>query len=116
VDRLPRRGAETAWLLLYALLVGPVCEEIFFRGFLFGAFRRKWPFWAAASASAVAFAGAHWLGAAWGSATPVLLFEVAAGGLAAAYAYDLTGSLLAPVAMHILWNAVQTLTAAAKLG
>jgi membrane protease YdiL (CAAX protease family) len=113
-DALDRRrpSARLAWHHLWvffvALLIGPLCEELFFRGLLFGAFRRQWPFWAAAGVSSVLFALCHGWGAGWGVAGPVLWLQIAAGGLAAAYAYELTGSIVAPVVLHALWNAAQT--------
>jgi membrane protease YdiL (CAAX protease family) len=113
LDRTRRPGGLSlrhAWLLIVALLVGPICEEIFFRGLIFGALRRRWPFWAAALASALVFAASHGWGAGWGLAGPVLWLQIAAGGVAAAYAYELTGTLAAPIVMHALWNAAQTAT------
>ncbi len=104
------------WALLVALLIGPLCEEIFFRGLLFGALRRQWPFWAAAGLSTLIFAVAHGPIAGWTLATVLFWMEIAAGGFIAAYAYELTGTLFAPLIMHMLFNAAQTATGMAPLG
>lgn len=98
------------WLIIVALLVGPICEELFFRGLIFGSLRRKWPFWAAAAVSALIFAASHGWGSGWGIAGPILWLQITAGGLAAAYAYELTGTIAAPITMHVLWNGAQTMT------
>ena len=113
LDRTRRPGTlslQHLWLLIVALLVGPVCEEVFFRGLVFGALRRSFPFWAAALLSSAVFAASHGWGMGWGLAGPILYLQIYAGGLAAAYAYELTGTLAAPVALHALWNAAQTAT------
>lgn len=104
------------WALLVALLLGPLCEEIFFRGLLFGSLRRQWPFWAAAGLSTLIFAVAHGPIAGWSLATVLFWLEIGAGGLIAAYAYELTGTLVAPLVMHVLFNAAQTATGMAPLG
>lgn len=114
IDRSQRRTSlswHQLWALLVALLIGPACEEIFFRGLIFGSLRRRWPFWAAALGSSLVFAGAHGLGAGWGVAAIVLWLEIGAGGLAAAYAYERTGTLAAPLLMHMLWNGIHTAAA-----
>ena len=79
----------------------------FIRRLIFRGLRSKWPFWAAALTSACFFAVAHWPGSGWGIASPILVFEILCGGLAAAYAYEKSGSLLAPVTLHVLWNTMQ---------
>lgn len=113
LDRTRRPGSlslQHLWLLIVALLIGPVCEEVFFRGLIFGGLRRSFPFWAAALLSSAVFTASHGWGMGWGLAGPVLWLQIYAGGLAAAYAYELTGTLAAPVALHALWNAAQTAT------
>jgi membrane protease YdiL (CAAX protease family) len=45
--------------LLVAVLVAPICEEIFFRGFVFPGLARGMPLWGAIVASAVLFGVAH---------------------------------------------------------
>jgi membrane protease YdiL (CAAX protease family) len=98
---------QSLLLLLLGLLLAPLCEELFFRGLVFGALRRSYPFWVSALISSALFAGGHGWGLGWGLAGPVLWLQIFAGGFAAAFAYERTGGLAAPVVMHLLWNAAQ---------
>jgi membrane protease YdiL (CAAX protease family) len=75
----------------------PVVEETLFRGVLYGALRRHWPFAPAALASGAVFAVGHLSLA---GAIPYLLL-----GLLFAYLYERSGSLVAPWAAHGAFNA-----------
>jgi membrane protease YdiL (CAAX protease family) len=50
---------STLALVAGAVLIAPICEEIFFRGFLFGGLLQRMNFWPAALLSAFLFALAH---------------------------------------------------------
>lgn len=50
---------STLALVAGAVLVAPICEELFFRGFLFGGLLHRMSFWPAALLSAFLFALAH---------------------------------------------------------
>lgn len=50
---------STLALLIGAVLIAPICEEIFFRGYLFGGLLHRMSFWPAALLSAFLFALAH---------------------------------------------------------
>ena len=57
-------GLRTTWpwaiaVLLVVAVAGPLCEEIIFRGLLWGAVERRWGRWAALVVSTVVFALAH---------------------------------------------------------
>lgn len=79
-----------------AVFVAPVCEEILFRGYLYGASKKFAGGAAAAVFSALVFAAAH------GSLAALLpLFVV---GLALVFVYEKTGSLWAPMAVHFCFN------------
>lgn len=73
-------------------------EEVFFRSLLFGRIAAEGYGRFALFASALVFAALH-LNV---PAFPVLFLA----GLALAWAYRKTGSLLTPNAMHAVWNAV----------
>ena len=45
--------------LLVAVIVAPICEELFFRGFLLQGLRQNMPAWAAIGVSSLIFAAAH---------------------------------------------------------
>jgi membrane protease YdiL (CAAX protease family) len=81
-----------------AVIVAPLVEETVFRGFVYGVVKRFTdPIFAAIVSSAL-FALAHFH---LGSAVP--LFVLALGFVGA---YERTGSLLVPMLMHALFNAI----------
>ena len=90
------QGSAVVWLS--AGLVIPVCEEILFRGALYGALRRVTPAPVAIAISAIVFGLLH--------DAPALL-PVAALGAVMAWLYERTGSLAAPIALHVLHNTLQ---------
>ncbi len=92
---IPPVPAEAAVFLLVAGIVSPMAEEIFFRGILYSALRR-WGAVAAITASTVLFAAAHT-----GPGFPVVQ---AIGGFVFALAREKSGSLAAPVTIHVLGN------------
>lgn len=86
----------TVVLIVSVTLVAPVCEELLFRGALFGWLRRHAPVAVAAPLSAAVFAGAHLFPSGF-----VLLFVF---GLSAALVYWRTGSTLNSFVMHACQN------------
>ncbi len=90
------RDSAVVWLS--AGLVIPVCEEILFRGALYGALRRVIGAPVAIALSALVFGALH--------DAPALL-PVAALGALMAWLYERTGRLAAPIAVHVLHNTVQ---------
>jgi len=92
----PVHGAGLAAFYLTGGIIGPIAEEIFFRGVVFGFFRR-WGFWVAVCISTGLFVAAHLSG------TRIPVTQLA-GGVVFAVAYEKTGSLMAPVMIHILGN------------
>jgi membrane protease YdiL (CAAX protease family) len=84
-------------IVAFAIAVAPVFEEFFFRGFAYPALKQRWGTWRALTLVSAAFAAIH-------LHVPSLgpLFTLAVGlGLS----YEFTGSLLAPITMHALFNA-----------
>lgn len=79
-----------------AVLVAPLCEEIVFRGYLYPAAKRFAGPWVAGAATALIFAAAH------GALAPLLPLFVF--GALLVLAYEITGSLWAPMAMHFCFN------------
>ncbi len=77
-------------------LIGPVAEEIFFRGFLYGFFR-QWGVSAAVALSTLLFVLPHLTGG-------NLPFTQIVGGIVFAIAYEREKSLLAPITIHCLGN------------
>ena len=88
---------------LLACVVGPAAEELFFRGVVYTAIRRKTPRFVAMLISGVAFALLH--------ANPVGFLSIMLLGCLLAYLYERTGSLASSLAVHILHNTLLMTTA-----
>lgn len=91
---MPAEGL--AGFLLVGAVIGPIAEELFFRGVVFG-FVRRWGAFAAVVVSTMLFALAH--SAAGGVGLPQVV-----GGIVFAVAYEIEGSLMVPVTIHVLGN------------
>jgi uncharacterized protein len=91
--------AEIILLMIYGLTLGPIAEEIFFRGFLYNAFlRRCWPM-VAACLQAILFTAMHLYE--WRPSLIVFLLGLILAGI---YAWRKT--LLAPIFVHAMLNSV----------
>jgi membrane protease YdiL (CAAX protease family) len=87
------------WVVSIGIVIlGPIAEEIFFRGVVFNAWLReggrKWAY----LGSATLFAAIH--------LSLLLLLPIFILGLALAWVYERTGNLLAPIAMHATVNGI----------
>ncbi|MEK6815402.1 MAG: type II CAAX endopeptidase family protein [Nitrospirota bacterium] len=91
-------GLMVPVLFLFASGIGPLFEEFFFRGFVFASLRTRLGFAAACAVSSIAFSAIH--------LDPGSLLPLMGLGVVLAYAYEKSGSLWPPVAIHGLWNAV----------
>lgn len=100
--RLGTDGTLTVLILIVVVtVIGPLGEEVLFRGYIFRALRNRLSVWPAAIATGVLFAAIH-LG--W---TPtVLIVPVLLFGVGMCLLYQWTGSLYPPIAMHALGNAM----------
>ena len=83
-------------LFLVGGVIGPIAEELFFRGIVFG-FIRRWGRLPAVLLSTLLFVLAH-------PALPAIPVIQIAGGLLFAVAYEKEGTLMAPLSIHILGN------------
>ena len=92
------RGTALALMAPVVVIVAPLGEEIFFRGFLYKALRRRFRVWAAAFVSAVVFGLVHYY---W-----LLIPALFVVGLGLALLYERQRSLLAPVVAHATFNIV----------
>jgi membrane protease YdiL (CAAX protease family) len=86
-------------ILVLAFILAPVAEEVFFRGMLYNWLRRRLPVVVAAPVQAIVFGVSHHFGPA-DTAGVVLM------GLGFALLYEWRKTLLAPVLMHAMVNAV----------
>lgn len=94
--QLPSEKGRLAIFLLVGVLIGPIAEEIFFRGILYGFFRR-WGAPAAILLSTLLFVLPHTSG----SIIPVTQLI---GGILFAVAYEVEKNLLVPMVIHCLGN------------
>jgi membrane protease YdiL (CAAX protease family) len=95
------QGSSTVQFLLFfavVCLLGPLVEELLFRGMLYQLLRRNAPLWAAVGLSAGLFALAH--------AIPVLLPPLFIFGVALALVFEYTRSLYCSIFLHVLINSV----------
>ncbi len=88
-------------MAMAAVVVAPVCEEILFRGYLYGAAKRFAGPWVAGIGSALIFAAAH------GSLMPLPPLFIL--GCLLVLSYEWTGSLWAPIAIHFCFNGATVL-------
>ena len=87
-----------AILFVFILIEAPVLEELLFRGVLFGGLTKIMPIWPAIFLSGLVFAVIHI-----NAATLIPLWFL---GAAFAWLYVRTGTLLAPMAVHFTFNAI----------
>jgi len=87
---------EIMLFFIVGTLIGPVAEEIFFRGILYGFFRR-WGVIAALVITTLLFIFCH-------PARTGLPITQAAGGMVFALTYEIEDSLVVPIVIHCLGN------------
>jgi membrane protease YdiL (CAAX protease family) len=98
-ERVAESPDRRHWLMLVtlALLVAPITEEVFFRGMVYNALRRRWPLPLAILAQAVLFSLSH----------PFALPQrvgIAVMSLGLAGLYEWRKTLLAPMFLHVMFN------------
>ena len=94
--QLPPDGNDLVLLFVVGGLLGPVAEELFFRGVLYGFFRR-WGAPAAVLLSSLIFVLSH-------PTSHGIRLTQAVGGILFAVAYEVERSLLVPITIHVLGN------------
>jgi hypothetical protein len=94
-------GATLLLLLVIAVLLAPLLEEVLFRGLLFPALRRRLRFWPAAVLTTLMFTGLHFTqtGTYWPAVEGIFIC-----GMALAWLRERTGSLWPSVAFHMGFN------------
>jgi len=96
--QLPSESSRLITFLLAGVLIGPIAEEMFFRGILYGFFR-KWGIPAAVILSTLLFVLPH--SPASGPAIPIIQLI---GGILFAVSYEIEKNLLVPITIHSLGN------------
>jgi len=95
-----------AGLAVFAVVIAPIVEELFFRGFVFNVMRSKLPVGWAAVATGAMFGVVHAFGSPVGFLLPLALL-----GTVLCLVYWKTGSLLPCIALHSLNNCIALSTA-----
>ena len=93
---LPSQHSDLILYFLVGALVGPVAEELFFRGLLYGFFRR-WGVVVAVILSTLLFVLPH-------AIHQRIPITQVVGGIVFAVAYEVEGSLMIPIIIHVLGN------------
>jgi hypothetical protein len=96
--KMPMGPSIKEFILLVCIggILAPVAEEVFFRGVIYGFFRR-WGLIVALIVSTLLFVVVHPMG----QGIPVIQIV---GGIIFAVAYEVEGSLMTPITIHILGN------------
>lgn len=81
-----------------AVVMAPLAEEVFFRGFLYAGLRDRWGLTAGILASSVIFGLVH--------LTPGVILPIVLMGGIFAWLYQATGTLWAPILLHAIVNAI----------
>jgi membrane protease YdiL (CAAX protease family) len=96
--KMPMSSNINQFIILICIggILAPVAEEVFFRGVLYGFFRR-WGLIVALIVSTLLFVAVHPMG----QGIPVIQIV---GGIIFAVAYEVEGTLMTPITIHILGN------------
>ena len=91
---------ELPYLLLIVCLLGPITEELVYRGVLMNTFLKDSPWYGDVLLSACIFGYVHVSS----GLTPLAFFTYASGGAILAFLYRKTHSLFYPILLHIMIN------------
>jgi membrane protease YdiL (CAAX protease family) len=102
-EHLPAIGV--ALTIVYAIVIAPIGEELFFRGVLFRSLRDRHGFWVGAVGSAIGFGLIHFIP---GSAIDAALLMIVMffTGIALCFLYERRGTIVAPLAAHVTFNVI----------
>jgi CAAX protease family protein len=106
-EQLPPRldALQVVLATVYALVLAPVHEELFFRGCLFRSLRDRHGFAVGAAGSAVAFGLVHYLPGPWQDSL-LLMGVMVFTGLGLAYLYERRKTIVASLAAHVAFNVI----------
>jgi uncharacterized protein len=93
-----KRSNVILFLTIFVSVLGPVIEEIFFRGFLYSAVKKRFGILIGVLLSAALFSALH--------ANIVGFLPIMILGVLMAFLYEATGSLVTSISVHILHNSI----------
>lgn len=109
IEQLVRNRSISANILLFVVaVVAPFCEELYFRGFLYSAFKKSWGVTAGLFLSSFLFALAHM--------EPYSFIPIMIIGWIFAYIFEKTKSLFPVIFLHAIYNLVSILILFGQLG
>ena len=91
------------FLICFVAFLGPVFEEIFFRGFAYQALRNRWGRWPSILLTALLFSALH--------ASFSVFLPILGLGVLLAYVFETSGSLVPSITIHICQNSVAVMGA-----
>ncbi len=95
-------GGGVLWIgILVGSILIPIAEELFFRGFLFTALRKRSSFWISAILSSVCFGLVH--------GDPIAIVYAFVLGLIISGVYEKSKSIYIPILLHMLINFISTM-------
>jgi CAAX protease family protein len=91
--------------VLYAVVIAPLHEELFFRGVLYRAVRDRHGLVPGLIATGLGFSLIHYLPGPWQDSV-LLMAVMFFNGMALAWFYDRRGTLVAPIVAHMVFNVI----------
>lgn len=96
LTEIRKQPIQLVLMTLVIAFVGPFAEEVFFRGFAYGTFKRRFGVLGGIVCSALLFSLIH--------GNPLALIPIFVMGVVLAWAYERTGSLAVPIGIHCANN------------
>lgn len=93
-----KRNNVVLFLTVFVAILGPIIEEIFFRGFLYSAVKKRFGMILGLLLSSFLFSALH---ANIAGFLPIMIL-----GILMAFLYEVTGSLVTSISVHILHNSI----------
>jgi membrane protease YdiL (CAAX protease family) len=90
---------------LYAVVIAPIHEELFFRGILYRGVRDRYGLVAGLIATGVGFGLIHYLDGPWQGAV-LLMGVMFVNGMALAWWYERRGTIVSPIVAHMVFNVI----------
>jgi len=108
-EALTESGLGMAYLVILAVIVAPIAEETFFRGFIFTGISKRWGYSWGVVISGALFAVAHVLNVALYPSEAATLVPIFILGMLLAWLYKRTGSLWPCIFAHFAYNSLALL-------
>jgi len=91
-------NGELFLAVIMGVVLAPIGEEVYFRGFLYPALRHRWGVTKGILGTALFFSAMHF--------DLYRLIPIAVGGIGLTYLYEKTGNIWTNIVAHGIWNAI----------